>query len=130
VSKKLSRKRFLQRPEAQEEFARCLKLGTFLPQKPVCVTPVEEKLSAEARPLIFRQDNKQPGWTKGVGQRADCRLDPEHSTLETIRSPASGILVGYDDHHDHVGLRSDAIFKLLTDRRAEDSESASPPTLS
>lgn len=103
----------------------------FLPQKPVCVQPVEENLSTDAGLLIFRQWDDQLGLTEGFAQQlVDRRVDPDHSMLEMVRSRVFGILAGYEDQNDHDALRSDAVFKLLANRLPEDDDLASQPTLS
>jgi len=103
----------------------------FLPQKPVCVHPVEENLSTDAGLLIFRQWDQQHGFTEGFAEQLDdCRRDPDHTLLEMVRSRVFGILAGYEDQNDHDALRSDAVFKLLADRLPDDEDLASQPTLS
>ena len=38
----------------------------FLPQKSICIEPVEENLSTDAGLLIFRQWDQQQGFTEGL----------------------------------------------------------------
>jgi hypothetical protein len=103
----------------------------FLPQKPICVEPVDENISTDAGLLVFRQWDQMQGATTGfAGQLDDCRRDPNHSLLEMVRSRVFGILAGYEDQNDHDALRSDAVFKLLADRLPTDDDLASQPTLS
>lgn len=103
----------------------------FLPKKPVCVEPVDENLSTDAGLLVFRQWDEQQRFTEGFAEQLDdSRRDPEHTTLEMVRSRLFGILAGYEDQNDHDALRSDAIFKLLANRSPEDDDLASQPTLS
>ena len=103
----------------------------FLPQKSICIEPVEENLSTDAGLLIFRQWDQQQGFTEGfTSQLDDPRREPEHSLLEMVRSRTFGILAGYEDQNDHDVLRTDAVFKLLADRLPEDDDLASQPTLS
>ena len=103
----------------------------FLPKKPVCVEPVDENLSTDAGLLIFRQWDEQQEFTKGFAEQlSDRRRDPDHTTLEMVRSRLFGILAGYEDQNDHDALRTDAIFKLLANRLPEDDDLASQPTLS
>jgi hypothetical protein len=104
---------------------------SFLPKQSVCVEPVDENLSTDAGLLVFRQWDEQQQLTEGFAQQLDDqRRDPDHSTLEMVRSRLCGILAGYEDQNDHDALRSDAIFKLLADRLPEDDDLASQPTLS
>lgn len=103
----------------------------FLPQKPICVEPVEENISSDAGLLVFREWDQMQGSTTGFAEQlSDSRRDPDHSLLEMVRSRVFGILAGYEDQNDHDALRSDAIFKLLADRLPEDDDLASQPTLS
>jgi len=103
----------------------------FLPKKPVCVEPVDENLSTDAGLLVFRQWDEQQRFTEGFAEQLDdSRRDPEHTTLEMVRSRLFGILAGYEDQNDHDALRTDAIFKLLANRLPEDDDLASQPTLS
>ena len=104
---------------------------TFLPKKSVCVQPVDENISTDAGLLVFRQWDQQQQFTEGFAQQLDDqRRDPDHTTLEMVRSRLFGILAGYEDQNDHDALRTDAIFKLLADRLPEDDDLASQPTLS
>jgi hypothetical protein len=104
---------------------------SFLPKKPICVQPVDENLSTDAGLLIFRQWDEQQQLTEGFAQQLDDRRrDPDHTTLEMVRSRLFGIVAGYEDQNDHDALRTDAIFKLLADRLPEDDDLASQPTLS
>ena len=103
----------------------------FLPKKPVCVEPVDENLSTDAGLLVFRQWDEKQQLTEGFAEQLDDhRRDPDHTTLEMVRSRLFGILAGYEDQNDHDALRTDAIFKLLADRLPEDDDLASQPTLS
>lgn len=103
----------------------------FLPKKPVCVEPVDENLSTDAGLLVFRQWDEQQQLTAGFAEQLDDqRRDPDHTTLEMVRSRLFGILAGYEDQNDHDALRTDAIFKLLANRLPEDDDLASQPTLS
>ena len=103
----------------------------FLPERPVCVQPVDENLSTDAGLLIFRQWDERQQLTEGFAQQLhDRRRDPDHSILEMVRSRLFGILAGYEDQNDHDALRTDAIFKLLAGRLPEDDDLASQPTLS
>jgi len=103
----------------------------FLPQKPVCVQPVDENLSTDGGLLVFRQWDEQQQLSAGFAQQLDDqRRDPDHLILEMVRSRVFGILAGYEDQNDHDALRSDAVFKLLADRLPEDDDLASQPTLS
>ena len=59
----------------------------FLPQKSICIEPVEENLSTDAGLLILRQWDQQQGFTEGfTSQLDDPRREPEHSLLEMVRS--------------------------------------------
>ena len=103
----------------------------FLPEKPICVQPVEENISTDAGLLIFRQWDENRHFTEGFAQQLDdSRRDPDHSMLEMVRSRVFGILAGYEDQNDHDALRSDAVFKLLADRLPDNDDLASQPTLS
>jgi hypothetical protein len=107
-----------------------LSLG-FFPGKRVAIEPVEEDISTDAGLLLFRQFDQQRGFSAGFAQQLDdTRRDPEHTTLEMVRSRVFGIIAGYEDQNDHDGLRSDAVFKLLADRLPGDDDLASQPTLS
>jgi hypothetical protein len=50
--------------------------------------------------------------------------------LEMVRQRIYGILADYEDQNDHDTLRSDPVFKLLTDRLPDGADLASQPTLS
>lgn len=103
----------------------------FLPQKTICVEPVEEDLSSDGGLLVFREFDQQHGFTEGFARQLhDARRDPDHSLLEMVRSRVFGILSGYEDQNDHDALRSDAVFKLIAGRLPEDDDLASQPTLS
>jgi hypothetical protein len=103
----------------------------FLPQKSICVEPVDEQISTDAGLLIFRQWDQTLQLTEGFTQQLDDRRrDPDHSSLEMVRSRVFGILGGYEDQNDHDALRRDAVFKLLADRLPDDDDLASQPTLS
>ena len=103
----------------------------FLPEKPICVQPVNENISTDAGLLIFRQWDENRHFTEGFAQQLnDSRCDPDHSMLEMVRSRVFGILAGYEDQNDHDALRSDAIFKLLANCLPDDDDLASQPTLS
>ena len=65
----------------------------FRPKKPVCVEPVDENLSTDAGLLVFRQWDEPQEVTKDfVEQLDDQRRDPDHTTLEMVRSRLFGIL--------------------------------------
>ena len=94
----------------------------FSPQT-ISLKPVEENLSTDAGLLIFRQWDEQQELTKGFAEQLnDRRRDPDHTTLEMVRSRLFGILAGYEDQNDHDALRTDAIFKLLANRLPEDDD--------
>ena len=98
----------------------------FLPDKPISVEPVQENISTDAGLLIFRQWGQKLGFTEGFSQQFDDRkCDPDHPTLEMVRSPVFGILVGYENQNDQDVLRSDVVFKLLANRLSDDDDLAS-----
>lgn len=103
----------------------------FLGGMPVVVEPVEEQVSSDAGLLPIRELDERLGWTAGfAAQIHDGRCGCLHTVLEMVRQRVFGILAGYEDQNDHDVLRSDAIFKLIADRRPDGDDLASQPTIS
>ncbi|MGH7927182.1 MAG: transposase, partial [Candidatus Binatia bacterium] len=104
----------------------------FWQGKPVKCEAVEEHLSSDGGLFVFGQLDEKLGWTASFAQQI---LEPRsarlHSALSIIRQRVFGIIAGYEDQNDHDTLRSDPIFKLLTQRHPTDDEDlASQPTIS
>lgn len=100
---------------------------------PVVLEPSGGQLSSDAGLLPFRQLDERLGLTHAFAAVLDDPRDPdliEHTTLEMVRSRVYGILAGYQDQNDHDTLRTDPIFKLITNRSPDDLALASQPTLS
>jgi hypothetical protein len=101
--------------------------------KPIDVERSDAPLSSDAGLLLLRQFDHRIGLTQ---QFADALHDPrdpkrtEHSFRDMARMRIFGILAGYEDQNDHDTLRTDPIFKLLTDHSPDDPHLASQPTLS
>lgn len=103
----------------------------FSTRKPILIEPVEEPITTDAGLLLFGQLDRELDFTSGfAAQLQDSRQDPDHSFLQMVRSRIYGILAGYEDQNDHDALRSDPVFKLLSDRLPDDDDLASQPTLS
>jgi len=105
----------------------------FLARCPIVVEAKEVDVSSDAGILPLRQFDGQIGLTERF---IDCLEDPrdpdqtEHTFAEMVRQRIFGILAGYEDCNDHDTLRGDPVFKIVADRKPEDNDLASQPTLS
>src|SRR5262249_18494765 len=100
---------------------------------PLAIEPSPGQLSSDAGLLPIRQLDERIGLTRVFADALDDPRDPnliDHSFLEMVRARVYGILAGYEDQNDHDTLRSDPVFKLVTDRSPDDTDLASQPTLS
>ena len=105
----------------------------FLPSRPVEIEVSAAPISRDAGLLPIRQFDGQIRLTEQVAAAIEDRRDPnliEHSILTMVRQRIFGILADYEDQNDHDTLRSDPVFKLITDRLPDDPDLASQPTLS
>jgi hypothetical protein len=99
---------------------------------PLVIEPSAGQLSSDAGLLPIRQFDGRIGLTRSFAAALDDPRDPdltEHTFLEMVRARVYGILAGYQDQNDHDTLRSDPVFKLITDRSPDDGDLASQPTL-
>jgi hypothetical protein len=105
----------------------------FLDDQLLVVEPSTAQLSSDAGLLPLRQLDEHLGLTQQFAAVLDDPRQPdliEHTFLEMVRSRVYGIVAGYEDQNDHDALRTDPIFKLITNRSPEDTHLASQPTLS
>jgi len=105
----------------------------FFSHLPIVVESKEVDVSSDAGILPIRQFDDQIGFT---ARFVDCLEDPrdadqiEHTFPEMVRQRIFGILAGYEDCNDHDTLRGDPVFKLVANRKPQDDDLASQPTLS
>jgi len=105
----------------------------FDPKRPIQFAFSDAPLTSDAGLLPLRQFDEQLRLTQ---QFADALSDPrdprriDHSFLDMTRMRVFGILAGYEDQNDHDTLRTDPVFKLITQRGPDDPHLASQPTLS
>lgn len=105
----------------------------FLGSREVVLEPVNDYLSTDGGLLVIREWDEKLGWTAGfTSQLHDDRNQAwvQHPVIDMVRSRVFGILAGYEDQNDHDGLRSDAVFKLISGRLPNEADLASQPTLS
>jgi Transposase DDE domain group 1 len=105
----------------------------FLPSRPVQIEVSPAPLSSDAGLLPIRQFDQRIRLTKQFAAALDDQRDPvltQQSLLSMVRQRIFGIIADYEDQNDHDTLRSDPIFKLITDRLPDDPDLASQPTLS
>jgi hypothetical protein len=105
----------------------------FLPQRPVEIEVSSAPLTSDAGLLPVRQLDQTIRLTEQFAAALDDRRDPaltRQSLLSMVRQRIYGILADYEDQNDHDTLRSDPIFKLVTDRLPDGPDLASQPTLS
>jgi hypothetical protein len=99
--------------------------------RPVQIEQVQENLSTDAGLLAFYQLDQKLNWTETfTGLISDSRNHPRHTALSMVRQRIFGIIAGYEDQNDHDSLRSDPIFKLITEHSPDDDDLASQPTIS
>jgi len=105
----------------------------FLPSRPVQIEVSPAPLSSDAGLLPIRQFDQRIRLTEQFAAALDDQRDPlltQQSHLSMVRQRIFGIIADYEDQNDHDTLRSDPIFKLITDRLPDDPDLASQPTLS
>jgi Transposase DDE domain group 1 len=105
----------------------------FLPSRPVEIELSSAPLTSDAGLLPVRQRDENLRLTDQFAAALDDRRDPaltRQSLLSMVRQRVYGILADYEDQNDHDTLRSDPVFKLITDRLPDDPDLASQPTLS
>jgi Transposase DDE domain group 1 len=106
---------------------------SFFPSRPVEVEVSPSPLTSDAGLLVFRQLDDQIRLTEQFAAAIEDKRDStftQQSVLSMVRQRIYGILADYEDQNDHDTLRSDPVFKLITDRLPEDRDLASQPTLS
>ncbi len=97
----------------------------------VVAQAIDYDLTTDTGLLLFGQFDQKLGWTKQFASMiSDARIDPDHSVLSMVRQRVFGILAGYEDQNDHDTLRSDPVFKLLSERTPDERDLASQPTIS
>ena len=111
--------------------AQQLVLG-FHPQRSVVVETSPTQLSSDGGLLLVREFDEQIALTGRFAAALHDRRSPgtEHSLLSLVRQRISGLLADDEDQNDHDRLRSDPVFQLLADRRPDEPDLASQPTLS
>src|SRR3954469_580439 len=105
----------------------------FLPTRPIEVDVSQAPLTSDAGLLPVRQLDERIRLTQQFAGALDDRRDPalaRQSLLSMVRQRIYGILADYEDQNDHDTLRSDPVFKLITDRLPDGPDLASQPTLS
>jgi Transposase DDE domain group 1 len=105
----------------------------FFPSRPIDIELSSAPLSTDAGLLPIRQFDQQIRLTEQLAAALQDHRDPTfvaHSLLSMVRQRIYGILADYEDQNDHDTLRSDPIFKLITDRLPDDPDLSSQPTLS
>jgi len=105
----------------------------FFPSRPVEIEVSTSPLTSDAGLLVFRQLDDQIRLTEQFAASIVDKRDStftQQSVLSMVRQRIYGILADYEDQNDHDTLRSDPVFKLITDRLPEDRDLASQPTLS
>jgi hypothetical protein len=105
----------------------------FDPARPIRIDFSAAPLTSDAGLLPLRQDDEKLQLTQQFAGALDDPRDPrriDHSFLEMTRMRVFGILAGYEDQNDHDTLRTDPVFKLITQRSPDEPPLASQPTLS
>src|SRR4051812_31103558 len=105
----------------------------FLPERPLEIEVSCEPLTSDAGLLPVRQLDQTIRLTEQFAAALDDRRDPcltRQFLLSMVRQRVYGILADYEDQNDHDTLRSDPVFKLVTDRLPDGPDLASQPTLS
>jgi hypothetical protein len=105
----------------------------FFEPLPIQIEMSDAPLTSDAGLLPLRQFDERIGLTKQFAEALDDPRDPEliqHSFLDMVRMRMFGILAGYEDQNDHDTLRTDPVFKLITERSPSGPDLASQPTLS
>jgi hypothetical protein len=104
-----------------------------LPSQPVEIEVSPAPLSSDAGLLPVRQFDQRIRLTEQFAAALEDRRAPaltQQSLLTMVRQRVFGILADYEDQNDHDTLRTDPVFKLITDRSPNDADLASQPTLS
>lgn len=112
--------------------ARQLVLG-FHVDRPVVLEASAAQLSSDAGLLVVREFDERVGMTIQFAAALEDTRDPtfaQHDVLSMVRQRVYGLLADYEDQNDHDELRSDPVFKLISDRLPEGPDLASQPTLS
>jgi hypothetical protein len=90
-------------------------------------------LTSDAGLLPVRQFDERIRLTEQFAGALDDRRDPrftQQPLLSMVRQRINGILADYEDQNDHDTPRFDPVFKIIADRRPDDPDLASQPTLS
>ena len=105
----------------------------FYEPLPIQIEVSDAPLTSDAGLLPVRQFDQRIGLTQQFTAALHDPRDPtriDHTFLEMVRMRVFGIVAGYEDQNDHDTLRTDPVFKLITDRSPTDADLASQPTLS
>jgi hypothetical protein len=105
----------------------------FDPATPIQIEFSSAPLTSDAGLLPLRQYDERLQLTQQFADALNDPRDPrriDHSFLDLTRMRVFGILAGYEDQNDHDTLRTDPVFKRITQRSPDDSDLASQPTLS
>jgi hypothetical protein len=105
----------------------------FFDESPIQIEVSEAPLTSDAGLLPLRQFDSCIGLTSQFNSALYDPRDPahiDHSFLDMVRMRIYGIVAGYADQNDHDTLRTDPVFKLITNRSPSDADLASQPTLS
>lgn len=103
----------------------------FWDNKPIEFEQIDENLSSDGGLIAFYQLDQKLGWTDSLASLiSDPRSDPIHTALSIVRQRIFGIIAGYEDQNDHDSLRSDPVFKLITEQSPDGDDLASQPTIS
>jgi len=103
----------------------------FWDNRPIEFEQIDENLSSDGGLIAFYQFDQKLGWTDSLASLiSDPRSDPTHTALSIVRQRIFGIIAGYEDQNDHDSLRSDPVFKLITEQSPDGDDLASQPTIS
>ena len=86
-------------------------------------------ITSDAGALLLREADKRLKLTETLADCFEDQRDPnkiDHSILEMLRQRVYAIALGYEDLNDHNALRTDPLFKLLSESK---DNLASSPTL-
>ncbi len=106
---------------------------TFYESSHVVIEVSAASLTSDGGLLVFRELDERIGLTQNFADALDDPRQPNqisHTFLEMTQMRIYGIVAGYFDQNDHDFLRSDPIFKIISNRSPNDSDLASQPTLS
>nr|HPN32524.1 transposase [bacterium] len=90
------------------------------------------EITSDAGLLMFRELEKK---SKIIKEMSSCIQDKreaakvDHSIEELLKQRVFGLIGGYEDINDHQQLRNDTTFKILCERKTNDTALSSPPTI-